>query len=298
MSDLNSHEKKTSRRFTVLEDQKLQELVGQFGAKRWRRIAQYMPGRAARQCRDRYCNYLSPDFYNNKWTAEEDYLLYEKFQEYGTQWAKITQFFPGKNANNIKNRWNYSVSRLNFDGQSSKFSSISKTSNSNMPIPSPTTTPSISQNISPYGINSNSGSSLPVQMNCPTSSSTLNSGISLPSNISQLHQFQPIQVNVQQPIQMNVQIPQSFTQPISQNISQIAISNSIVSSSPSQQHQSHPVPNIKQRNAINVPLIPENVCSLRQSSFGKKDNITTNVYDVMPRKLPSIQTLIAEIKGE
>lgn len=283
MSDPNSNEKKTSRRFTALEDQKLQELVGQFGAKRWRRIAQYMPGRAARQCRDRYCNYLSPDFYNNKWTAEEDYLLYEKFQEYGTQWAKITQFFPGKNANNIKNRWNYSVSRLNFDGQSTKFSSVSKIQNSNLPLP--TTTP---MGVPSFGVNSKSTSSLQVQMNnCQTSTSALNAITPIPSNISQIPQFQTIQM-------IGVNVPQTtFTPSITQNINQISIPNSIVTS----QHQSHPIPNIKQRNT-NIPLIPENVCSLRQSSFAKRGNITTNVYDVMPRKLPSIQTLIAEIKGE
>ena len=102
----------SNHRFSPLEDQKLQELVGQFGAKRWRRIAQYMPGRTARQCRDRYSNYLNPEFYNDKWTNEDDMLLIQKFREYGSQWTKITHFFPGKNANNIKNRWNYSVSRM------------------------------------------------------------------------------------------------------------------------------------------------------------------------------------------
>lgn len=101
-----------NKRFTEFEDQKLRELVEQFGPRTWRRIAQLMPGRTARQCRDRYCNYLSPDFYNEKWTDEEDNLLIEKHKEFGPQWVKISAFFPGKNANNIKNRWNYRVSRL------------------------------------------------------------------------------------------------------------------------------------------------------------------------------------------
>lgn len=101
-----------NKRFTEFEDQKLKELVGQFGARRWRRIAQLMPGRSARQCRDRYSNYLSPDFYNDKWTDDEDKLLIEKHKEFGSQWVKLATFFPGKNANNIKNRWNYKVSRI------------------------------------------------------------------------------------------------------------------------------------------------------------------------------------------
>lgn len=297
MSEPNSSDKKTSRRFTALEDQKLQELVGQFGAKRWRRIAQYMPGRAARQCRDRYCNYLSPDFYNNKWTTEEDLLLYEKFQEFGTQWAKITQFFPGKNANNIKNRWNYSVSRLNFEGQTPKFSSsISKMSNSNLPITTSATS-IIPPNVPAYGLAQPPCSSLQIHINCPNTSSTLNSGISISSNISQLQQFQPIQMNPQQPI-IGIKMAQPCSQPIPQNINQISIPNGIVVSSHPQRQQSHPVPNLRPSQNITVPLIPENVCSLSQSSYSKKNNITTNVYDVVPRKLPSIQTLIAEIKGE
>ena len=102
----------TNRRFTLLEDQRLKELVAQFGARRWQAIAQHMPGRTGRQCRDRYSNYLSPAFYNVKWTAEDDELLLQKHEEFGPQWTKLMSFFPGKTANNIKNRWNYSVSRL------------------------------------------------------------------------------------------------------------------------------------------------------------------------------------------
>ena len=246
---------------------------------------------------DRYCNYLSPDFYNNKWTTEEDLLLYEKFQEFGTQWAKITQFFPGKNANNIKNRWNYSVSRLNFEGQTPKFSSsISKMSNSNLPITTSATS-IIPPNVPAYGLPQPPCSSLQIHINCPNSSSTLNSGISISSNISQLQQFQPIQMNPQQPI-IGIKMAQSCSQPIPQNINQISIPNGVVVSSHPQRQQSHPVPNLRPSQNITVPLIPENVCSLSQSSYSKKNNITTNVYDVVPRKLPSIQTLIAEIKGE
>lgn len=112
MSATEGEQSGTNRRFTVMEDKRLRELVAQFGAKRWRMIAQHMPGRTGRQCRDRYCNYLSPDFYNDKWTPEEDALLLEKHGEFGSHWTKLAVFFPGKTANNIKNRWNYSVSRM------------------------------------------------------------------------------------------------------------------------------------------------------------------------------------------
>ena len=106
------NEPKIIRRFTAVEDERLRDLVGQFGARKWRRIAVFMPGRTDRQCRDRYFNYLSPDFYNDKWTHEDDELLLQKHNEFGPQWSKMVHFFPGKTANNIKNRWNYSVCRL------------------------------------------------------------------------------------------------------------------------------------------------------------------------------------------
>ena len=118
-----------THRFSALEDQRLQELVGQFGPRDWRSIAQYMPGRTARQCRDRYMNYLSPEFYNEIWTKDDDILLYHKFVEYGSQWSKIVQFFPGKNANNIKNRWNYSVSRMEFAKDANPIPKLKETDN-------------------------------------------------------------------------------------------------------------------------------------------------------------------------
>ena len=105
-------EKATPRRkFTEEEDRRLRELVQKKGAKKWNVIASYMPGRTGRQCRDRYHNYLVPGFFHGEWTASEDELLRQKYNELGPQWARITDFFQRRSANSIKNRWNYFVSR-------------------------------------------------------------------------------------------------------------------------------------------------------------------------------------------
>lgn len=101
------------RKFTQEEDTKLCQLVNQYGAKKWDQIAKMMPGRTGRQCRDRYRNYLIPGFFNGQWSQEEDELLHEKFNQMGRQWARMMQFFPGRSANSLKNRWNYFVCRLN-----------------------------------------------------------------------------------------------------------------------------------------------------------------------------------------
>ena len=103
--------KKLYHKFNEEEDLRLKNLVNIFGPKKWKRIATMMPGRTARQCRDRYSNYLTPGYIQNEWTPIEDDLLFEKFKEYGSQWSKIREFFPRRTANSIKNRWNYSVSR-------------------------------------------------------------------------------------------------------------------------------------------------------------------------------------------
>ena len=103
----------TSRRkFTEEEDKLLSKLVSEMGPRKWDQIAKNMPNnRTARQCRDRYSNYLIPGFFNGEWSKEEDELLYKKYQEYGPKWAVIKEFFTNRSPNAIKNRWNYFVSR-------------------------------------------------------------------------------------------------------------------------------------------------------------------------------------------
>ena len=94
-------------RFTPDEDQKLRELALLYGGKKWQVIAEQMPGRNARQCRDRYSNYLVPGFFNGQWSPQEDEILLQKYRVYGPKWSKIMKFLEGRSANAIKNRWNY-----------------------------------------------------------------------------------------------------------------------------------------------------------------------------------------------
>jgi hypothetical protein len=64
-----------------------------------------MPGRSARQCRERWCNYINPDIQKTPWSAEDDLLLKEKVSELGTRWHAILSFFPGRSKNQVRNRW-------------------------------------------------------------------------------------------------------------------------------------------------------------------------------------------------
>lgn len=99
------------RKFTDKEDIILKSAVKIFGTSNWKIIASMVPGRTPRQCRDRYTNYLAPGLVRLEWSEEEDKLLAEKYIMFGPQWTKIRQYFPTRSANDIKNRYNYTVCR-------------------------------------------------------------------------------------------------------------------------------------------------------------------------------------------
>ena len=75
------HKPSKKCKFSSEEDKKLAEVVEKLGAKRWKVIASFIDGKTARQCRDRYTNYLRPDLVFDRWTPEEDLLLIQKYYE-------------------------------------------------------------------------------------------------------------------------------------------------------------------------------------------------------------------------
>lgn len=56
-----------------------------------------------KQLKNRYDTYLKP-LINTPFTPEEDSQLKQKFEEYGTKWRKIAQYFPSRNESQLKNR--------------------------------------------------------------------------------------------------------------------------------------------------------------------------------------------------
>ena len=78
----NSPNMQTTRKrrqpFTPDEDQKLRTVVNTFGENDWHVICKFMNGRTARQCRDRWREYLMPSLKLTEWTPEEDMILIEK----------------------------------------------------------------------------------------------------------------------------------------------------------------------------------------------------------------------------
>jgi hypothetical protein len=90
--------------FRPEEDFRLRELVRRLG-RDWIEVARQMNNRNARQCKERWMNYLSPDVCAQPWTDDDDQLLLQKVAELGPKWVRITSFFPKRTDSNLKNRW-------------------------------------------------------------------------------------------------------------------------------------------------------------------------------------------------
>jgi hypothetical protein len=92
-------------KFDQEEDKRLLAAVMSLGTDDWIQIAAFVPGRNARQCRERWRNYVDPTLIKDDWTEAEDQLLLGKFRDLGSKWDVISTFFQGRSRNNVRNRF-------------------------------------------------------------------------------------------------------------------------------------------------------------------------------------------------
>jgi hypothetical protein len=91
--------------FSADEDAQLRHAIEICGIFEWPKIASLIPTKSARQCKERWTNYLCPTLNKSPWTPDEDALLVAKYLQFGSKWARISRYFANRTDAMVKNRF-------------------------------------------------------------------------------------------------------------------------------------------------------------------------------------------------
>jgi len=79
----------------------------------WQEVANYLPGRTSKQCRERWNEHLNPNVDHTAFTEEEDAIILQAQLEMGNKWKDITKRIRSqRTSTSIKVRWHHLQRRL------------------------------------------------------------------------------------------------------------------------------------------------------------------------------------------
>ena len=123
----------TRFKFSKEEDEKINELVKKFG-QNWNMIQSHFgPTRTKRQLRERWINYLNPN-YTIKFTNDEDLYLLKLYSLYGPKWSFIAKTIGNKSSVCCRNRFGSLKSKSKLLFESKSFSKTMVYQNHNLDI--------------------------------------------------------------------------------------------------------------------------------------------------------------------
>ena len=98
--------------WTLAEDTALLRIRRENPNMTWVKVAEQIPYRTAKQCRERWVNHLAPTISKKEWTLEEDLQLIYLAKKFDRHWSAISKNMKGRAPLACRNHFNALQKRL------------------------------------------------------------------------------------------------------------------------------------------------------------------------------------------
>ena len=98
------------QKWSVYEDNILTNIMKNYPQKKnWEQIVKNLftlkISKTIKQCKERWIHHLNPDLNKSKWILEENKKLFKLHHKFGNKWKIISEYFPGRTDNIVKNQF-------------------------------------------------------------------------------------------------------------------------------------------------------------------------------------------------